>query len=365
MGDKETPEKTAVVKAVAKKASAKALSSAPSFAPTGSPSNTPTAAPLPHRSPPPSPPLPASQLQYSPQSIELLRSKFLQQCQGKLHFIHVGKTGGSSASVILKKAIKEAKSTPERVGLYINAHFTRLGHKPKGCYTLFVRDPVDRWISGFLSRARQGCPSHCFLSSRNERVMFHNYPSPNDLAEAMFAPRGFQHAVQASQQSLHIAHGFKYYLPHFQQNTERILFVGSMSSMNQDVDVLLQILGLTVKSKRMHLHTNPKQLSDMTHLSNKGRCMLEKVLQTDFDILRHLWGKRLTNQHFKQRCNQTTLLQTRLAEKASGYAAKAYVVPKCRLVAEALQCKSCGKNYEYLKDGTYYKCQRLSESPYI
>ena len=195
--------------------------------------------------------------------------------------------------------------------------------------------------------------------------MFHNYPSPNDLAEALFAPRGFQHAVQASQQSMHIAHGFKYYLPHFQQNTEKILFVGSMSSMNQDVDVLLQILGLTVKSKRMQLHTNPKQLSDMTHLTNKGRCMLEKMLQTDFDILHHLREKRLTNQHFKQRCNQTALLQTQLAEKASGHAAKAYVVPKCRLVAEVLRCKSCGKNYEYLKDGTYYKCQRLSESPYI
>ena len=68
------------------------------------------------------------------------------RCGGKeheVHFLHVGKTGGTAV-----------RQTFRRVGLQsaVNVSHTHGFHlgdgAPGDCYAFFVRDPVDRWVSG-------------------------------------------------------------------------------------------------------------------------------------------------------------------------------------------------------------------------
>jgi len=40
-------------------------------------------------------------------------------------------------------------------------------------YVFFVRDPADKWVSGFNSRLRQGCPALCNTGGRSEFEAFH------------------------------------------------------------------------------------------------------------------------------------------------------------------------------------------------
>ena len=51
---------------------------------------------------------------------------------------------------------------------YENGHGHVLGDDANACYIFAVRDPIARWVSGFLSNARMGCPDHFHLHNINE-----------------------------------------------------------------------------------------------------------------------------------------------------------------------------------------------------
>lgn len=102
----------------------------------------------------------------------------------KIHFLHIGKTGGTEITQDLVKS-KQIKL------IFGHGHDFILGKgRPGDKYVFFVRDPCDRWVSGFLSRLRQGCPSHCHLvGSSNfgfergkELETYYNFPTPDSLA---------------------------------------------------------------------------------------------------------------------------------------------------------------------------------------
>ena len=184
--------------------------------------------------------------------VNQLRTKFRKQCNGVLHFIHghTGKTGGSFAKSQLSTTLESVNLTMQNAGLRVNQHFVTLGDNPQGCYTFFLRDPVERWVSGFLSRARQGCPSHCRLQSREERVMFHNFPTPNALAEEFYSGTGA--ASKENRLSIHIRGGIAFHLSpptHFLRTMatrrnrlqafeailKQILFVGTIENLDNDL----------------------------------------------------------------------------------------------------------------------------------
>ena len=72
-----------------------------------------------------------------------------------VHLLHIGKTGGTA----LKTALAGAAS-PTHV-LILEDHPTRLRSVPVGeRVAFFVRDPLTRFVSGFLSRQRKGRPRY-------------------------------------------------------------------------------------------------------------------------------------------------------------------------------------------------------------
>lgn len=66
-----------------------------------------------------------------------------------IKILHIGKTGGSS----LKQSFKYNKS--HKYNLSLCTHSARLNENFDGKYVFFVRDPVNRFISGFISRLRK------------------------------------------------------------------------------------------------------------------------------------------------------------------------------------------------------------------
>jgi len=99
----------------------------------------------------------------------------------RTHLLHIGKTGGNA----LKHALRPYK-TSGSLDIVFHPHSVRLSDVPVGESVLFMlRDPVDRFISGFNSRRRRGRPLNNFEWTQDEAAAFTAFPTANDLAEAL------------------------------------------------------------------------------------------------------------------------------------------------------------------------------------
>ena len=93
-----------------------------------------------------------------------------------LHFLHIGKTGGS--------AVKEAIAG--RPGIALHEHGARLCDIPPGEPVFFtVREPLARYVSAFNSRLRAGRPRYDVPWSPGEAKAFAAFATPDRLAVAV------------------------------------------------------------------------------------------------------------------------------------------------------------------------------------
>jgi len=99
-----------------------------------------------------------------------------------IHFLHISKTGGTA----LKYALRPHA---EALGLQLHDHTVTLHDIPTGeNVVFFVRKPIERFVSGYLSRQRQGLPRYAQPWSDAERAAFKLFPTANALAEALGSP---------------------------------------------------------------------------------------------------------------------------------------------------------------------------------
>lgn len=74
----------------------------------------------------------------------------------RAHMLHIGKTGGTAM-----KAVFATVGDKARYEIITHRHYTRIIKVPRGEKVFFVvRDPVDRFVSGFNSRLRRGEPRY-------------------------------------------------------------------------------------------------------------------------------------------------------------------------------------------------------------
>jgi hypothetical protein len=98
----------------------------------------------------------------------------------RAHFLHIGKTGGTAVKSALGNASDGAYD------LVLHAHGTRLEQVPPGDRFFFVlRDPVERFVSGFYSRHRQGRPRYRSPWSPEEERAFQHFDTPEALGIAL------------------------------------------------------------------------------------------------------------------------------------------------------------------------------------
>jgi hypothetical protein len=114
--------------------------------------------------------------------------------------LHVGKCGGSSV-----KAGLEAYLDPRRASIANHAQsrqeMAACADNPGRRFSYFVRDPVTRYVSGWIEAYRLGWPDYFRLLRFGELLAFMRFHSPNDLACALSS--NDLNRQQAAQRAMH------------------------------------------------------------------------------------------------------------------------------------------------------------------
>ena len=206
----------------------------------------------------------------------------------RAHLLHIGKTGGNA----LKHALRPY-NTGGFLDIVFHPHAVRLSDVPVGESVLFMlRDPVDRFVSGFNSRRRRGRPLNNAEWDQDEAVAFAAFPTANDLAEALSVAQDSRRAeaVAAMRGIYHVKSGYADWLvdvDYLRSRRDDILWVGQTSRLTADFERLKHILGLPIECA---LPADPvashRRLdTDETCLSPVGIKNIERWYAADYPFL--------------------------------------------------------------------------------
>lgn len=170
-----------------------------------------------------------------------------------LHFLHVGKTGGTAIKEVLVNSLG-VRQTPFGWFHHSAADTTPLREIPPEDYFFFcVRDPISRYASAFYSRWTKGRPRYYFEWSEKERVAFERFHTPQQLADALAsADREEREAAETAMVSIrHIGRlsnrlGSRELL---EERADRIVYVGRQETLPADWQHLRRILELPESSQ--------------------------------------------------------------------------------------------------------------------
>ena len=163
----------------------------------------------------------------------------------RVHFLHIGKTGGTA----LVEALRPHRVT-KRYSIVLHDHRTLLRDVPVGdFFVFFVRSPLRRFVSGFISRQRQGRPRYHKPWNEAEQLAFSRFKTPNELAHALEDPDANRRAeAQEAMRSIH--HVQSSYWDwfeseaYFRSRLNDLFFMGRQESLSSDFLILRAKLGL-------------------------------------------------------------------------------------------------------------------------
>jgi hypothetical protein len=166
------------------------------------------------------------------------------------HFciLHIGKTAGTA----LKAVILQHNELHPEAQVEVFPHemtLLRLIDKyPASRVAFFVRDPIERFISGFNSRLRKGRPRYNVEWSDAERRAFERFPTPSALGEALAGGAYDRSAAEDAMKSiLHVRLDLTHYLHSvdlLEREKQRICFIGETGQFNADLLMLQASLNI-------------------------------------------------------------------------------------------------------------------------
>jgi len=177
-------------------------------------------------------------------------ARLARQDKIPLHFLHIGKTGGTAIKYVLRQ---HTDCGPYDIRLHY--HFTCLRDIPVGDKVFFLlRDPVSRFKSGFFSRQRKGNPRYHVPWTRGEKKAFGRFDSPNALALALSSPdEDERHAAEQAMRSIsQVRDSYDKWLgdeSYLASRASDIFFIGFQESLSEDFLRLKDRLGLPPEAR--------------------------------------------------------------------------------------------------------------------
>ena len=134
--------------------------------------------------------------------------------------------------------------------IFREGHHVRLADIPSGDKVIFfLRDPLDRFVSGFYSRQRMGRPRYYNPWTPREAEAFELFDTPDALGRALAAddPTIRGAAERAMRSIYHVKTGFWYWFGDEAAFTARlgdVLFVGRQERLAEDFEEVKRLLRL-------------------------------------------------------------------------------------------------------------------------
>ena len=208
-----------------------------------------------------------------------------------VHFLHIGKTAGTA----IKHALGPANDDPHRRFYFVlnHQHHVTLQHVPSGDLAfLCIRDPVERFNSGFYSRKRKGRPRLNVEWSPGEARAFNRFATANDLAEALGSadPELAAAARDAMGEIQHLRTHLDFWVKdvaELRRPQSRVIAVLRQDRLGSDFREFCRVLGLgpeiALPGGGVESHRN--DYSDKPQLSEPARANVRQWYSRDYDFV--------------------------------------------------------------------------------
>lgn len=180
-----------------------------------------------------------------------------------IHFLHIGKTGGTSLKVMLES------NKFKKFNIIVHSHeFTFLDVPKNDLVIFFLRNPIDRFVSGFYSRKRKGQPTYNVPWNEEEKIAFETFETPNALAEKLSSEINVEkkQAIFAMNAIRHVNTHFNDWLVDenfLTHHKNQIFYIGFQESFEEDIKKLYN------KLTKKHLNTNIEKAHQTNNMVDK------------------------------------------------------------------------------------------------
>jgi hypothetical protein len=204
-----------------------------------------------------------------------------------ISFIHIGKTGGTTINTLISNKIK----------IYKEYHLHKNYNEDDEKYIIWLRNPISRFVSAFnhsfygvtidINSIEKFDLEHClipmwmknakdklYVFSEKYDMLVKSFKNANELAESL-SSEDLQ--IQQKAKDLmnctdeHLYKGIGWYLDNgnfITKNNNKILFVGRMENMKEDINELSKKLNINLNDdlklrENIYVDTNMKYLSPL------------------------------------------------------------------------------------------------------
>ena len=218
-----------------------------------------------------------------------------QQSQGRsaaTAFLHIPKTGGSAIGNYLNTLSNQGHVTPLKF-----SHAWTLGaiasRFPDTMVSFMLRDPLERTVSAFNSRLRQGRPRHNNNWRHGEAISFSMFPGVEEFLRA--CTRDDDYSISAVtfafKNITHLYHGYAFYFesPEFvRNNAHRLGPIGDLDNSLEYWKELSRVCGVpeevAEKSFRYKHVASVSSAKILENFSTRETQAIKKVLAAEYEI---------------------------------------------------------------------------------
>ncbi|CAK0837670.1 unnamed protein product [Prorocentrum cordatum] len=220
----------------------------------------------------------------------------------EIFVLHVGKTGGTSVYKSLGPALASDVQLRSHAASREELH-TCADHANHG-YVYFVRAPIQRYVSGWISRFRMGGRQHFNIWSFGELKAFYRFRSPDELGCALSSSSAQRRASarEAMNSIQHVMWSLTNYwggLENFENCVGSNAFVGRFEHMQEDYERLVDMLASRNSLAQepdaniSQYHSTPAQYDGFRHLGECARANLRHWYREDYELFDRLAARGL------------------------------------------------------------------------